>query len=874
MKGPLSCVILALAGNTLWAGCVCSGRVVDPSGKPVPDARIALRSPVRTTLGATRSGASGLFTIETEACGPALLSVAHAGFADRTLAVRLDTAAADLTVALSLTPVEEHVTVTAEADGVSMAGETAQRVNSLPRSVLAERGRTVLTEVAAGEPGVQEQRTSPQMGGFFVRGLTGRGVAVYRDGFRYTTAAQRGGVSTFQNLVDTAALDSVEILRGPASAQYGSDALGGTINLLSAFPLDASRHWSAEATAMADYASALTGTSVLAAARTGRLDLTITGAARRMGDVRTAGRLDGHAAVTRFLGLPSTVAAPGRQPETGFTQYGGSAHAQVRITGASHLQFHYERGQQDGGSRYDQLLGGDGNLIASLRNLMMDFGYLKFQRMNWAGFSQVSAGGSYTAQREERVNQGGNGNPRGGITHQYERIAVLGATLSASRHWRGHALALGGDLYRERMRSPAFTTNPVTGGVFSSRPRVPDGATYLTSGAYLQDAWRVTSRLRLSGAVRAGGATYKSLLATPTDSLTANAVTGRAGAVMRLAGPVSVHAQYARGFRAPGMTDLGTLGLQGNGSYEANVNDLAGRGAIVGTRADDQASASGFAVARLRPETSNNIEGGVQVESQRLRLEVTAFRMDLRDSIVSQTLLLPQGAVGQFLGGERVVRQLPSGAVYVDAATNPVLVRANYLGARLAGIEQAVRLRLTPTLTFNQNFTSIRAHAAGSSLPPDIEPGVPPATAHASLLYTRRRLWLEPYATVAWRQTRLSSLALADRRVGASRSRANIAAFFNNGARARGLVVDGRLQATGETLEQVQTRVLGPLNSAPLFPEIPGYGLAGIRLGVPLGEQSDLFVDASNLADKRHRGIGWGIDGAGRSVTVKYRVRF
>jgi hemoglobin/transferrin/lactoferrin receptor protein len=230
--------------------------------------------------------------------------------------------------------------------------------------------------------------------------------------------------------------------------------------------------------------------------------------------------------------------------------------------------------------------------------------------------------------------------------------------------------------------------------------------------------------------------------------------------------------------------------------------------------------------------------------------------------------------VGRPLGDQIISRQLPSGAIYVPAATNPVLVRANFFGARMQGVEHTLRLRLTKSLTLNENLTWICAEDERTGLPPDLEPGIPPLTVNPSLLYNARRFWVEGYGTIAGRQDRLSSLALADRRIGATRSRANIASFFNNGARVRGLVSGDRLLATGETVEQVQNRVLGTAASAPLVTAIPGFGVVGLRAGIPLGERSDLLADISNLADKSYRGIGWGIAGTGRSLTIKWRLRF
>jgi hemoglobin/transferrin/lactoferrin receptor protein len=214
--------------------------------------------------------------------------------------------------------------------------------------------------------------------------------------------------------------------------------------------------------------------------------------------------------------------------------------------------------------------------------------------------------------------------------------------------------------------------------------------------------------------------------------------------------------------------------------------------------------------------------------------------------------------------------------VYVPAATNPVLVRANYGGARMRGIEQSMEARLSAAWHLRQTWTWVRAADAESGAPPDIEPGIPAPQGRLSLRYApqRFRFYAEAYADAARRQGRLSSLALSDRRIGAERSRANIADFFARGARVRGLTGGAILFATGETLAQVQNRVLGDAASAPLFTALPGYAVFGLRIGAPLGERTDFSADLYNLGDRNYRGIGWGIDALGRGVTVQLRHRF
>src|SRR6185436_12843879 len=87
---------------------------------------------------------------------------------------------------------------------------------------------------------------------------------------------------------------------------------------------------------------------------------------RKAGEIRTGGGIDSHAAVTRFLGLPSDQLMAERLPDTGFHQHAGMV--KVNWTPSARTQFvtSYGATRQDEGKGYDQLLGGDGNLISDL----------------------------------------------------------------------------------------------------------------------------------------------------------------------------------------------------------------------------------------------------------------------------------------------------------------------------------------------------------------------------------------------------------------------------------------------------------------------------------------------------------------------------
>jgi hemoglobin/transferrin/lactoferrin receptor protein len=85
---------------------------------------------------------------------------------------------------------------------------------------------------------------------------------------------------------------------------------------------------------------------------------------------------------------------------------------------------------------------------------------------------------------------------------------------------------------------------------------------------------------------------------------------------------------------------------------------------------------------------------------------------------------------------------------------------------------------------------------------------------------------------------------------------------------------DDVLTVTGETLAQVQNRVLGTAVSAPLYTTVHGYTTLSIRGGLRFGTKHELMFELENLSDANYRGIAWGLDAPGRSVSVAYTARF
>lgn len=890
-------------------GSRISGVVTDTAGSAVALAEVNLLTPQQVLIQSGKTDAEGKYGFDGIAAGSYVVVASRKDFSSASGSVRLNEVAVTLNLTLPLMKLTEDVTVTADSGQAGDKHVASQSINIISDDAIAQRTTAVMAQVADEEVGVSLQRTSPTIGAVLVRGLTE--VGVYVDGVRYTNSTQRGGINTFFNLNEPTAVRSVEIQRSPNTAQFGSDGLGGNLHLISrqpSFGYD-TPVWNGEFnTGFTSADSSYFGNTVLGYG-TKRFGLLANIVGRRVNTLRPGGGIDSHSAITRFLGLPSDITGSERLPDTGFTQYGGTFNLTYSPTDDQNLSFRYQRSQQDGGKRYDQLLGGDGNLIADLKNLMLDFGYLRYYKQGLGFFDNLSAYVSYNSQREERINQGGQGNPLGAITNDKERTTTWGTGFFIDKFFHRNHFLIGGDHYHDKVTAPSFNTDPATRTVTLVRPRVPNGSTYNLSGIYVQDVFEaIPDRLRLSGALRYNVGSYRSRAADapvvnnqplfPNDSARFADFSGRIGATVTIVEELNAAFNYSRGFRSPNITSLGSLGLVGVG-FQVSTTDLAGLGATIGSTADASAVSTGVEVGPLSSETSNSYDFSLRFRNRRFDANLTGFVIEYNDAIVRQTLILPQGAVGRQLGSQTITSQNANGAVFVPISTSPVLVQTNFNNTRIKGAEFNFGYKITRDWTVGGNYSYVFAADKATGEPPNLGGGgLPPQLVFANVRYqpAGKRFWVEGYVNGAGRQSRLSSLDLSDRRTGGARSRAQIQNFLRRGACVRGITTvgsngqcgtaGGTLIATGETHAQVQDRVL-PIGSringvlivnndsaAPLFSAIPGYVLFNVRGGYRFKENIDFTADFENISDKGYRAPGWGVDGPGRSVTLRLRYRF
>jgi len=217
-------VLTSLAAAAGVSAAVLSGRVSSASG-PLAEVRVTVLEAHRSTT----TDAEGRYRIGALPSGSYQVSLSAIGY--RPEVRRIKVAASDLT--LDVTMVESVMELTPLQVTASPAA-TSPLTSPQPVSVLAGdhlemAPRTSLGAQLEGQPGLRNYSTGAGIGKPVIRGLSSNRVLVLADGQRLETS--QWGDEHGPNL-ETADVDRIEVIRGPASVLYGSDALGGVINVV------------------------------------------------------------------------------------------------------------------------------------------------------------------------------------------------------------------------------------------------------------------------------------------------------------------------------------------------------------------------------------------------------------------------------------------------------------------------------------------------------------------------------------------------------------------------------------------------------------------------------------------------------------------
>ena len=458
---------------------------------------------------------------------------------------------------------------------VVTATRTEKAPFDIPASVLAvtamdlrqrKLSRT-LPEALSEIPGVMVQKTAHGQGSPFLRGFTGFRTLLLVDGIRMNNSVYRSGPNQYWSTVDPLTIGRLEVVKGPSSVLYGSDAVGGTVNAITHAPGPYGKGFRSSRRLYYRYASAENanvGRAEISASLGERFGLFLGGSFKDFGDL-VGGRYVGH------------------MPKTGYGELDGDVKVEWLATPDLRIVLAHQRVDMDDAWRthktiYSQPYAGTtvGNELRREYDQVRD---LIYGRARWSDASGLWDAGSLTlswqrhAEERDRRRTGGRRDIQGfevsdlGLLARFESESDVG-------HW-----SWGLEGHREEVGS---FRDDYTGGVHTGsaiQGPVADDATYSSLAAYLQDeiagdSWSLIPGVRFTRVSMDAGRVYDPGTGGRTSvSDDWNALVGSLRGVWWLGPESNLYAGLSQGFRAPNLSDttafettsvveLPTLGLE------------------------------------------------------------------------------------------------------------------------------------------------------------------------------------------------------------------------------------------------------------------------------------------------------------------------
>lgn len=210
-----------------------SGQITDPNGDPVAGAKVTARGKFGGAERQNITDANGNFRFENLPEGDYLIKVEANGFSNvvRETSLR-NNAVANLEIVLSVGSINEKVTVTATRTQVATI-DTAVPVSVVSREEIERKTLNTIGDIFRDLPG-----TSTVNEGAFqvrprIRGLDSNRILILVDGDRLNNArTSTGNAGVEIGLVEVEQIETLEVARGAGSVLYGTDALAGTINII------------------------------------------------------------------------------------------------------------------------------------------------------------------------------------------------------------------------------------------------------------------------------------------------------------------------------------------------------------------------------------------------------------------------------------------------------------------------------------------------------------------------------------------------------------------------------------------------------------------------------------------------------------------
>jgi outer membrane receptor protein involved in Fe transport len=479
-----------------------------------------------------------------------------------------------------------ELVVTAQRSATSRFG-TPEAIEIIGEKTIRSRQFRTLPEALSATPGVFVQKTNHGGGSPFLRGLTGNQTLQLIDGIRLNNATFRYGPNQYFNTIDLFSIEKIEALRGNGSVQYGSDALGGTIQAFSRdVAFSEKSDWGGEV---------LLRGATQGMEQSARADL-------RYGNQRVA--FTGGLTFRNFGDLVGGDTT-GKQSPSGYKEFDFDLKGKIALTKSAMLTLAHQNVQQSNVPVFHKV---------QLENFAVNEFDPQHRALTYARLEQTLNRGvwqslSVTASLQQ-TEEGRSSQKNGSSVLRYEndQVRSLGAiaqiTNAFGKRWSANS---GVEMYHDLVNSTRTDTDQSTGAVSEKRGLYPDGATMASIAAFSLHEWDF-SKWHFTA-----GARWNYFIITATDEaigtarLDPSALVGNAAVMRKLGRHSNLFISVNSAFRAPNIDDLGTLGIV-DFRFETPNYDL-------------------------KPERSVNAQIGYKLLTAKLQGEIYFYRNELNDLI-------------------------------------------------------------------------------------------------------------------------------------------------------------------------------------------------------------------------------------------------
>ena len=595
-------------------------------------------------------------------------------------------------------------------------------VEVLEDEMLRESTGLTAAGILEGTGNIMVQRTQGGGGSPILRGFEANKILLVVDGVRLNNAIYRSGHLQNSITIDHTILERTEVIFGPTSIIYGSDALGGVIHYYTRDPvLSEDRQTNFNVQAYTQYATVRRG-------KTGHLDFSMgrqkwgsltSITYKDLGDIRMGSRRNPYLGdwgrvmhyVEQVNGLDSTVVNedPELQKNTGYSQL--DILQKFRYTPSRYMDWilNIQYSTSSDIDRLDKLndyngenlkyasyyYGPQNRLLLSLKNVLKRDNFFFTNITSIAAFQKIDEDRN---SRKFRVDE---------LLAQQEDVYVFSLNTDLLKAWETrHKLNYGLEFNHNTVASDAWYENMLSGQQQPAQTRYPGGGSRTWSAsAYASYKWILGTKVVLNGGARYSRSGLFSEFTSgilPFDRIhIANgALTGSLGMIFTPSDNWQINTILSTGFRNPNVDDYGKVRAKDETITVPNED--------------------------LSPEYSYNAEIGLtRIVEGYIKIELVGHYSYLKDAIVR---------TGYQLNGED--------SLIYDG--DPYRITTNYNAGQAYIYGTSMRF----TSNLNRNFTlkGTLNYTRGHNISDNVPMGhIPPIFGRTSITYRRSRFYLDIY---------------------------------------------------------------------------------------------------------------------------------